>query len=89
MGYKLGDNSWVQPDVSITHADQPDGKYLGGAPAIAIEVISPSNTIGAMDTTTQLYFAFGALEVWRVYPETRHVDPGFSLHVAEILGERA
>src|SRR5437764_9711450 len=44
MGYKLANHSYVQPDVSVTHADQLVKKYLGGAPAIAIEVVSPSNS---------------------------------------------
>ena len=41
--------SWLQPDVSVTHAGQTEGKYLEGAPAIAIEVISPGNTAKRID----------------------------------------
>lgn len=77
MGYRLAD-SWVQPDVSVTHAGQTVGTYLEGAPAIAIEVVSPSNTAESLDTKTELYFEFGAREVWRIYPKTRHVV----IHVA-------
>jgi Uma2 family endonuclease len=73
MGYKLAGDGYVQPDVSVTHAGQDVGKYLGGAPAIAIEVVSPSNTAQALDIKTELYFQFGAREVWRVYPKTRHI----------------
>lgn len=47
MGYRLAD-SWVQPDVSVTNEGQTVGKYLEGAPAIAIEVVSPSNTCGVL-----------------------------------------
>jgi len=72
MGYRLEGNGYVQPDVSITHAGQAEGKYLGGAPAIAIEVVSPSNTAEALDLKTEIYFQFGAREVWRFYPKTRH-----------------
>jgi len=72
MGYKLADG-WVQPDVSVTYASQTAGKYLEGAPAIAIEVVSPNNTAQDLDIKTELYFEFGAREVWRVYPKTRHV----------------
>ncbi len=42
LGYKLG-TGCLQPDVSVTHAGQSVHKYLEGAPAIAIEVVSPSN----------------------------------------------
>jgi Uma2 family endonuclease len=86
MGYKLSRDGYVQPDVSITHAGQAVQKYLGGAPAIAIEIISPSNTAEEMDLKTKLYFEHGAREVWRFHPKTRHVtvhEPGKSRDVAE------
>src|SRR5438477_12716803 len=71
MGYRLADNSWVQPDVSVTHAGQRQRKYLEGSPAIAIEIVSPGNTASAMDAKVEQYFRFGALEVWMFYPATR------------------
>jgi Uma2 family endonuclease len=107
-GYRLPDNGWVIPDVSVTHAGQPEGKYLEDSPAIAIEKVSPSNTAEDLAVKTALYFQFGAREVWRIYQKTRQVEvhvpggsrvvsadqavttpllPGFSLRVAEILGE--
>src|SRR6185437_12122117 len=67
-GYKLGGN-WAQPGVSITHADQPVGTYFEGAPAIAIEVVSPSNTARLLQAKTRLYFAHGAREVWQVFDD--------------------
>ncbi|SPE34764.1 hypothetical protein SBA6_40049 [Candidatus Sulfopaludibacter sp. SbA6] len=44
MGYRLGPLTWLKPDVSITHAGQPVGDYLEGAPALAVEMVSESNT---------------------------------------------
>lgn len=73
MGYKLSGHGWLQPDVSVTHAGQPAGKYLVKAPAIAVEVVSRSNTAEAMEAKVGIYFRYGAREVWRVYPKTRHV----------------
>ena len=73
MGYQLGGQAWVQPDVSVTHAAQPEGKYFDGAPAIAVEVISPGNSAEELDAKTQLYFEFGAREVWHVFRKTRHI----------------
>jgi Uma2 family endonuclease len=73
MGYKLPDGSYVQPDVSISHTGQSEMKYFEGCPAIAIEVVSPSNTAEELDLKTELYLEFGAREVWRFYPRTRHV----------------
>ena len=65
-GYKLGEG-WAQPDVSITHTGQTEGKYLQGAPAIAIEVISRSSTSRHLESKRELYFAHGAREVWCAY----------------------
>jgi len=87
-GYRLSDG-WVVPDVSVAHAGQPETKYLEGAPAIAIEVVSPGKSAENLDTKTSLHFEFGAIEVWRIYPKTRHIDvhvPGavrvFGIHDA-------
>ena len=73
MGYLLPDKGWLQPDVSVTHAGQHEGKYFVNAPAIAVEVISPSNTAKQIDAKAELYFEFGALEVWRFFPKTKQV----------------
>jgi len=48
-------------------------KYFEGAPAIAIEVISPSNTARQIDAKTALYFECGAREVWRFSRKKRQV----------------
>jgi len=73
MGYQFPGDAYVVPDVSVTHADQPVNRYLVGAPALAIEVISSSNSAEDLATKTDLYFQHGAREVWLVYPKTRHV----------------
>jgi Uma2 family endonuclease len=73
MGYRLTGDGWVQPDVSVTHAGQVEEKYFLDAPAIAIEVVSPANTAEELDAKTELYFQYGAREVWLVYPKTRHI----------------
>lgn len=63
--------SWVQPDVSITHPDQPRGKYYQGAPRIAFEVVSDGNTASGLQKKVRLYLQHGAAEVWLIYPELR------------------
>jgi Uma2 family endonuclease len=73
FGYKLASQNWVQPDVSVTNVNQVESKYLEGAPAIAVEVISPSNTVEEVELKIKLYFEHGAREVWRVHPKTQHV----------------
>lgn len=73
MGYLIGDN-WVIPDVSITSAAQREGKYIEGAPALAIEVISMSNRAETVHRKTQLYLENGAREVWIFWPRTSTVS---------------
>ena len=73
VGYKLGPHSWLIPDVSITHAEQPAGDYLEGAPALAVEVISESNTAQEIAGKIKELFAAGGLEVWVIYPDQRSV----------------
>jgi Uma2 family endonuclease len=74
-----GRNEWLQPDVSVVSREQeeraaadPEG-YYEGAPLIAIEVISPSNTAEAIERKLAKYFENGAGEVWVVYPKTRRI----------------
>jgi Uma2 family endonuclease len=80
-GFRLGErrNEWVQPDVSVVSQGQeeraaadPDG-YYEGAPLIAVEVISRSNTAESVERKLAKYFENGAGEVWVVYSKTRHI----------------
>jgi Uma2 family endonuclease len=90
-GFKLSSDTWLQPDVSFLRSTQiqaadPDG-YFEGSPAIAIEVVSDSNTPAKLNLKMEQYFAHGSEEVWIVYPETRNVrmnyQDGSSKTVAE------
>jgi len=63
----------VQPDVSVSQADQPRDRCLDGSPAIAIEVVRSRYLGEALATKPELYFEFGAREVWLVYPKTQHI----------------
>jgi Uma2 family endonuclease len=76
-GFRLSSDTWLQPDVSFLttaqiHSSDPSG-YYQGAPAIATEVASESNTAAQLDLKTELYFANGSSEVWVVYPKIAQV----------------
>ena len=83
-GFRLTSDTWVQPDVSFLRSAQiqssDPGGYYQGAPALAIEIASDSNTASQLDLKTDLCFANGSSEVWVVYPKTRkvlvHLDRG-------------
>jgi Uma2 family endonuclease len=69
-GFKIGEKTWLVPDVSVLHEHQPRAKYFEGAPAVAIEVISESNTARQIDRKRKIYLENGAHEVWVIYPDT-------------------
>ena len=62
-------DSWLIPDVSVTHPSQPGDDYYEGAPLLAIEVVSPCNTAEQIHGKIEIYLANGAREVWVVYPQ--------------------
>jgi Uma2 family endonuclease len=73
MGYLLTSDprSWLQPDVSITHPNQPRAKYYEGAPLMVFEVVSAEDRAAKLARKVQLFLRHGSQEVWLIYPETR------------------
>jgi Uma2 family endonuclease len=79
MDFKLAPDTVRNPDVAFVitkHLKKIDldRSPIDGAPALAIEVISPSNT--AQDTVkkTYQYLSAGCSAVWIVYPPLRLVE---------------
>ncbi len=67
-----------RPDVSFIRSEHyPEGKLPKGSlrvpPDLCVEVISPTNTAGAVEVKVQLYLSAGVQLVWVVFPETRSV----------------
>ena len=75
MGYRLESDpeSWLIPDISITHAGQAGDDYYEGAPLVAVEVASESQSAPYLEAKAQMHLSHGGREVWLVYPKTRHV----------------
>ena len=63
------------PDVAFICAGRSlaSDKPIEGAPDLAVEVVSPSNTPREVDQRISDYFAAGCRRVWVVYPEEREV----------------
>jgi Uma2 family endonuclease len=78
-GFKLSTNpaSWIQPDVSFVLNEQlnstGENNYFLGSPALAVEVVSPSETARDLQRKIDLLLANGSLAVWVIYPETQVV----------------
>ena len=77
------------PDVSFLRADRvpvdglPDG-YIDGPPDLAVEVISPSDTLYEVEDKIAQYLAAGTRLAWVVNPRRRTVAvhaPGAPVHV--------
>ncbi len=71
------------PDVGFLRAGRPidPEARIKGAPDLAVEVVSPSDTASGLMRKVQQYLASGAHTVWVVYPETAQV------HVFETSGQ--
>lgn len=66
------------PDVAFVSAARLDawrdrGPYVEGAPDLAVEVRSPSNTRREMQKKVEEYLAAGGREVWVVDPDARRI----------------
>ena len=79
MDFRLGTDTVRNPDVAFITREQlrnidPDHSPVEAAPALAIEVISPTNL--AQDTAKKVrqYLEAGSLAVWLVYPALRLIE---------------
>ena len=77
-GYTLrtGPDTVRGPDVSFVFHPRVEGRGSGfpvGAPDIAVEVFSPSDTAAEMARKVAEYLAAGSQRVWVVYPRDRRV----------------
>ncbi|HUJ20889.1 MAG TPA: Uma2 family endonuclease [Bryobacteraceae bacterium] len=76
--FVLAPNTKRAPDVSFVLAERAKQidptADIPGAPDLAVEVLSPTDTVSAMRRKIRQYFNAGAKMVWMVYPETREVE---------------
>ena len=80
------------PDVAFVSRERFERsddvvKAFAGAPDLAVEVLSPSNTPAAMHAKVADYLAAGTRRVWVVDPEARTVTVSTSLLWPHRLGE--
>ena len=76
--FVLGPNTKRAPDVSFIRADRAaqidPNADIPGAPDLAVEVMSPTDTVTATRRKIRQYFAAGASLVWVIHPETREAE---------------
>jgi Uma2 family endonuclease len=78
-GCRMKSGDLFSPDISFVtaarHAMQKQtGKpFFAGAPDLAVEVLSPGDTVGATEEKIAQYFENGTRLAWIVHPRTRSV----------------
>jgi len=75
QAFQLSERTVRVPDVAFIRAGRhlATDKPIKGAPDLAVEVVSPTNTPREIDQRVSDYFAAGGQRVWLVYPEHREV----------------
>jgi Uma2 family endonuclease len=76
MDFRLDSDTVRNPDVAFVTEEHLknidlDVSPIEGAPALAVEVISPTNTAQDIARKTQQYLEAGSHCVWLVYPDPR------------------
>jgi len=100
-GFRLTDDTVRAPDVAFVRkeriAEVHRTGFGHGAPDLAVEIFSPSDSVRQLMRKVKQYFAAGCHTVWIVYPEQREVQvldaagadrllrPGDSLEAPDLL----
>src|SRR5579864_8004450 len=77
-GFRLRGDTVRAPDIAFVRRDRVDAVYRRGfgrgAPDLAVEIFSPSDSIRQLMRKVKQYFAAGCHTVWIVYPEQQEVN---------------
>jgi Uma2 family endonuclease len=77
-GFQLSLTDVLAPDAAFIATGRLKGLRRRGffqiAPDLAVEVISPSESVTAAQRKAARYLAFGVREVWLIYPSERRAD---------------
>jgi Uma2 family endonuclease len=81
-----------KPDTAFVSAERvkpPEASYYQQAPDLAVEIVSPTDRVGAVRKKLREYFQYGTREVWLVYPDAKEIvvhKPG-QKPITYILGD--
>jgi Uma2 family endonuclease len=83
-GFRLGNDTVRAPDVAFVRKERVEALkskgFAKGAPDLAVEIFSPSDSVRQLMRKVKQYFAAGCHTVWIVYPGRREI------HVLEAGG---
>jgi Uma2 family endonuclease len=91
LAYAVSGRDTFVPDVSVVQKSRvyhEAGRIVTGAPEIAIEVVSPAETVGHIRAKINAYLRHGSRSVWIVYPEETLIEIHTTQGVREIKGDQ-
>ena len=92
-GFRLSSGDLFSPDISFVSAGRvatmrakdPKASFFLGAPDLAVEVLSPSDTFGVLEEKLTRFFAEGTQRIWLIYPRTKSAHIHRSIQDATML----
>lgn len=94
-GFWMKNQNCRAPDISFVSKERlrglerPPRKFFEGAPDLAVEVMSPSNTPEEITARLKDYFASGTRLAWLIHPEEQYVEICRAADQRRILGSGA
>lgn len=91
-GFRLDEYNAPQPDTAFIRKERANlqGKEFIGAPDLAVEIVSPSESRPMITRKIRRYLEYGCQVVWVVYPEDEAVevyrlgaDGNLTIHLVE------
>jgi Uma2 family endonuclease len=77
-GFRLRATTVRAPDVAFVRKERlaaiRQGVFANGAPDLAVEVFSPSDSVRQLMRKVKQYFAAGCHTVWIVYPDRKEIN---------------
>jgi Uma2 family endonuclease len=89
--FVVSDHDTFVPDACVIHKGRlnpRNQKYTPGAPDLAIEVVSPSDTASHLKSKVDAYLQGGSKTVWVVFPDARSVMIHSGESVRELKGDQ-
>jgi Uma2 family endonuclease len=89
-GARVSEYDTFVPDIAVVSVDQMEGsaRILQGPPDLAIEIISPSETIKKITKKRQSYLQGGSRTVWLVSVESRSVAVYTPEGTRQVMGDQ-
>jgi Uma2 family endonuclease len=80
-----------QPEVSVLSKERiqatGEDSYFEGAPELAVEVVSPSDSAEDLEIKVGQYLSAGAQQVWVLYPKTRDLHVYSAKHAVVLKSD--